>query len=70
MLLHTSNITTWSDCIRRTTTNHPLNMKTPLGKCPVGLDQNSAPGDHNAETGQTHAQQILVIIYLVQMGFL
>jgi hypothetical protein len=41
MLLHISNITTWRGCIRRTTINHPLNMKIPLGKCPAGLDQNN-----------------------------
>jgi hypothetical protein len=39
MFLHMQGITIWSDCIRRTSINHPLSMKIHLGKCPVGLDE-------------------------------
>jgi hypothetical protein len=41
MLLHILNITIWSGCIRRMAINHRLNLKIPLGMCPVGLDQNT-----------------------------
>ena len=40
MLLHILNITIWSDRIPQTATNHPLSMRIPIVKCPVGLDQN------------------------------